>query len=340
MEYTAAVRADQAQNWDERALSRLSAEDRSIVIEELIDDMFADINLDAAGDEPATSSDKVNSADQSEAVISSDKVNFDPYDPGPDPLSDKVNLPVSAPRSNSDKVNSGLLALDDRDQKSIEYLRLMRLLSHRGETSPSYVSYQASLSYPPSHIHIKNEAARETLVTPFISKANRLLETYGYRLLDWDVVGGRARAYACSQDLQHPKAFSLNFSSREEAKARRDPAWITKRISHHLRNEFGRDVPFWFAVEISPKYKLHIHGIVDIEEDPGLEPDDDLFDGKHRNHRNTRLVRALKAVGGRNYDGEGYQVVIKDPTGDPRGIEGWIDYTFKDVQTHVAASRK
>ncbi|TGS92708.1 hypothetical protein EN814_24000 [Mesorhizobium sp. M2D.F.Ca.ET.171.01.1.1] len=63
------------------------------------------------------------------------------------------------------------------------------------------------------------------------------------------------------------QAFTLQLSADTEALARgakSTAGWLSKRITRRLRDLLARDVDCWFALEMSPRRRLHLHGELQI----------------------------------------------------------------------------
>lgn len=114
-------------------------------------------------------------------------------------------------------------------------------------------------------------------------------------------------------------AFTANLSAEREAflMQRSDPTDdIRRRMAVELRKAFGSAVPIAFAYEISPKGKLHIHGVAILP----------ASNEASRKHFKEAIARACGKSKGR---AAARQV---DVTELSDGI-GWAAYTQKDYDT-------
>lgn len=69
------------------------------------------------------------------------------------------------------------------------------------------------------------------------------------------------------RSVGHVHGFTLNLSRDIEAQARAASStagWLSKRIARRLEAALGRDVNCWFALEVSERHRLHLHGELQI----------------------------------------------------------------------------
>lgn len=72
------------------------------------------------------------------------------------------------------------------------------------------------------------------------------------------------------RELGDVQGFSLNLDSEIETKARLNPSpleWLRRRVAHHLKQAFGRLVPFYLVLEETSDRRLHLHGEIGIPAD-------------------------------------------------------------------------
>jgi hypothetical protein len=125
--------------------------------------------------------------------------------------------------------------------------------------------------------------------------------------------GGRAQTFnlLLGEDLLK----GLTHGDRKTRNLMRD------RIHAELRREFGGPVPFLFVLENSPRERLHLHGVVDIN------PNDV-----------ARLEAALTKAGGEwgHSRGQERQLHMKGMWGP----EGWAEYICKELAGLPPATAK
>lgn len=158
-------------------------------------------------------------------------------------------------------------------------------LQANGGTSVTYVTPSHPL-YPVLHLNVSPSHPPSPFYKPeSLTGAEELRQARFWRA--YQVVLPRLRQHTLPapwRDLADParlewfhhavrhsgpmRAFTLRLSADVEAQARNKPStagWLSKRTARRLEAALGREVDCWFALEVSPRRRLHLHGELQIE---------------------------------------------------------------------------
>lgn len=151
----------------------------------------------------------------------------------------------------------------------------------------------------------------------------------------WRDLGTIGRVLACNDGLalRHPERSAVTINLGREIMNVMDEktaGWFGKRISRELKQveqELGRELDFWFVLEIRTKSvpRPHFHGVItcSVDERPAVEEALQLAAGQWDSRR-----------------GEDHQIDWSEWDGPPD--DGWVDYVTKNAndtrRTHPAGS--